>query len=141
MVRLKIYFSGTGPFDTKLSLNKNDASGNPNIKMVEFDDHVLITIMSIHQAETGRYELEVSNDSGQAVCGWTLGITGLPGPPTGPLEIRDVDKHMANLHWMPPKEDGGSKILNYVVEKRDTSKDEWMVVASYVKVRDLILLT
>lgn len=135
LVRLKIYFSGTPKFDFNLSVNRNDIGpDHPNIKMVEFDDHVLITIKSVHSPDTGRYELTVSNESGQATCGWTVNVTGLPGPPTGPLIITDLNQHQATLHWKLPKEDGGSRITNYVVEKRDRAKDEWIVAASYVKV-------
>ncbi len=135
MVRLKVYFSGTGPFEFALNLNKVEIPAeHPNIKMVEFDDHVLITILGMSAADAGRYELTVSNDSGQATCHFNLGITGLPGPPIGPLVISEVDKDQAALAWKPPQEDGGSKILHYVVEKRDTSRDEWTQVASYVKV-------
>lgn len=122
----------------KLTLNRDEVSPDHNvIKMVEFDDHVLITVMSISQLYTGRYELTVSNESGQATCGWYMNVTGLPGPPTGPLGISHVNQHQAVLNWKPPREDGGAKVTHYVVEKRDTSKDaqDWTVVASYVKVK------
>lgn len=51
--------------------------------------------------------------------------------PTGPLEVSNVSKDHATLSWKPPKEDGGSRITGYVVERRDTSKgaDAWLPVA------------
>lgn len=135
MVRLKIYYSGTGPFTTRLTLNKLEVdSSHPVIKLVEFDDHVLITIIRIGKLETGRYEFYVNNDSGQASCSFNLNVTGLPGPPTGPMEIFNIDRVEATLKWAPPKDDGGSKILHYAVERRDTSRDEWTKVASFAKV-------
>lgn len=135
MARFKIYFSGSPAFDFKLTVNREEIGpDHPNIKMVEFDDHVLITVKEIHSPDTGRYEFTVSNESGQATCGFYVNVTGLPGPPTGPLGISNIDQHQATLSWKPPKEDGGSKITHYVVEKRDLAKDDWTVVASYVKV-------
>lgn len=135
MVRLKIYFSGTPRFDFNLAVNRNDVGPDyQNIKMVEFDNHVLITIRSVHAPDTGRYEFTVSNDSGQATCAFTVNVTGLPGPPTGPLIMSDLNQHQVTLHWKVPKEDGGSRITNYVVEKSDRAKGEWLVVGSYVKV-------
>ncbi len=79
--------------------------------MVDFDDHVLITILSIHHDETGRYELTVSNESGEASTVFNLNVTGLPSAPNGPLAISDIDQHQATIAWRPPTDDGGSRII------------------------------
>uniref|UniRef100_A0A1I7XRB2 non-specific serine/threonine protein kinase n=1 Tax=Heterorhabditis bacteriophora TaxID=37862 RepID=A0A1I7XRB2_HETBA len=39
-----------------------------------------------------------------------------PGPPNTP-EITGYDSHMVSLVWNPPRDDGGSPILGYVVER------------------------
>lgn len=134
MVRLKIYFSGTGPFRYMLTLNKEEVpADHPNIHFVDFDNHVIITIPSIHSSEAGRYELSISNDSGEANTGFWLNVTGLPSAPQGPLQISDVNQTQATLSWKPPVNDGGARITSYVVEKRDMMKDEWTEVATMVK--------
>ncbi|KHN73749.1 Twitchin [Toxocara canis] len=134
MVRLKIYFSGTGPFKYVLTLNKQEVTADhPNIHFVDFDNHVIITIPSIHSSEAGRYELSISNDSGEANTGFWLNVTGLPSAPQGPLQITNVNKTQAVLSWKPPVNDGGARLSGYVVERRDTSKDEWTEVATCVK--------
>jgi hypothetical protein len=58
-----------------------------------------------------------------------------PLPPTGPLEISNVSKDRATLSWKPPKDDGGSRVTGYVVERRDTSKgaDAWIPVTQSCK--------
>ncbi|GMT25430.1 hypothetical protein PFISCL1PPCAC_16727, partial [Pristionchus fissidentatus] len=134
MVRLKIYFSGTVPFTHSLTLNKEEISpGHPTIRMVDFGNHVLITIPALHNSEAGRYEYTVANDSGEASTGFWLNVTGLPSAPQGPLGISNIGLTHVNLAWTPPVDDGGSKISSYVVEKRDVAKDEWTVVASSVR--------
>ncbi|XGW29138.1 hypothetical protein V3C99_008720 [Haemonchus contortus] len=136
MVRLKIYFSGTPPFNHSLTLNKEEVDADhPTIRTVDFDDHILITIPSLSTREAGRYEYTISNDSGVASTGFWLNVTGLPGAPQGPLHFSNVGPHQVTLSWRPPVNDGGSKITNYVVEKRNVEKDDWTVVAS--SVRDL----
>ncbi|KAK5968521.1 Twitchin [Trichostrongylus colubriformis] len=136
MVRLKIYFSGTPPFNHSLTLNKEEVdTDHPTIRTVDFDDHILITIPSLSTREAGRYEYTISNDSGVASTGFWLNVTGLPGAPQGPLHFSNVGPNQVGLAWRPPVNDGGSKITNYVIEKRDVSKEEWTVVAS--NVRDL----
>lgn len=37
------------------------------------------------------------------------------------------------LSWSAPKDDGGSKITNYVIEKREDGRKSWVHVCSDVK--------
>uniref|UniRef100_A0A0N5AQN4 non-specific serine/threonine protein kinase n=1 Tax=Syphacia muris TaxID=451379 RepID=A0A0N5AQN4_9BILA len=134
MVRLKIYFSGSGPFHYYFTLNKEEITADhPNIHFVDFDNHVIITIPEIHSAEAGRYELTISNDSGEANTAFWLNVTGLPSAPQGPLQIYDIDRATATLSWNAPSNDGGARITGYVVEKRDVIKEDWTAVATQVK--------
>lgn len=48
----------------------------------------------------------------------------VPGPPGIP-DISDVDKNRMTLTWTPPTDDGGSKILGYIVEKCDADRKRW----------------
>lgn len=58
----------------------------------------------------------------------------IPGPPEGPLEILETDIDACTLAWNSPTEDGGSTITNYVVEKCDVSRGDWVpAVASCTK--------
>lgn len=48
-----------------------------------------------------------------------------PGPPLPPLDVSKVTKDSCRLSWKHPKDDGGSPILHYVVEKMDMSRGTW----------------
>ncbi|CDW52538.1 protein unc g; protein unc f; protein unc d; prot ein unc b; protein unc a [Trichuris trichiura] len=134
MIRLKIFFRGDPTFSFELSQNGVDVSAEEGrLKMVEFDDHVLISIPSVSPTDAGRYEFKVRNDSGEATCVFYVIVTGLPGPPLGPLVVNEITQSSAKLSWKPPRDDGGSKVLHYVVERRDLSRQEWTAVASAVK--------
>lgn len=54
----------------------------------------------------------------------------IPGPPGGPVGITDIDSDACSLSWTQPLEDGGSKITNYVVEKCDVSRGDWVNAVS-----------
>ena len=94
---------------------------------------MLITIPELHSREAGRFEYTVKNESGEASTGFWINVTGLPTAPEGPLIISDISPHQATVSWNPPRDDGGSRITNYILEKRDTQRDEWTVVASAVR--------
>lgn len=133
MVRLKIYFSGTPPFRHCLTLNKEEINDDhPTIRTVEFDDHILINIPSLSAREAGRFEYTITNDSGEASTGFWLNVTGLSSAPQGPLHFSSIGPNQVTLAWRPPVDDGGSKYMSYIIEKKDATKDEWVVVASNV---------
>lgn len=51
-----------------------------------------------------------------------------PEKPEGPLEVKDINKDSMTLSWQSPKSDGGSPITNYVIEKREPSRNLWTPV-------------
>lgn len=40
----------------------------------------------------------------------------------------DWDENRVDIAWQPPKNDGGSPIKNYIVEKREKGSAVWMDV-------------
>lgn len=49
-----------------------------------------------------------------------------PSAPEGPLEVSDIHEDHVTLKWNPSKDDGGSPIDNYVVEKLDINTGRWV---------------
>ena len=45
-------------------------------------------------------------------------VADAPGKPEGPIDYKDMMGDSLTLTWKPPKDDGGSDITNYIVEKR-----------------------
>lgn len=50
--------------------------------------------------------------------------------PVGPIQFTEVFADRIGLVWKPPIDDGGSKITNYVVEKREDNRKSWVHVSS-----------
>ncbi|KAF8564968.1 hypothetical protein P879_07292, partial [Paragonimus westermani] len=53
--------------------------------------------------------------------------TDIPGPPRGPLKVREVPDDMGSLEltWSPPSETGGLPILGYQLEVREGRSFNW----------------
>lgn len=51
---------------------------------------------------------------------------GPPEPPSNPPEIMDVTKTTVSLSWARPRDDGGSRITGYYVERREISTEKWV---------------
>lgn len=53
--------------------------------------------------------------------------------PEGPVVVDALLKNSVIISWKPPKDDGGSMITNYIVEKREAKEGEqWHLVSSAV---------
>ncbi|OTF71667.1 hypothetical protein BLA29_008709, partial [Euroglyphus maynei] len=48
-----------------------------------------------------------------------VNFVDVPGPPEGPLEVKDLFRDRCKLSWKPPKELGGLPLLHYIVERQD----------------------
>lgn len=61
-----------------------------------------------------------------------MSSTDKPGPPAA-FDITEVTNESCLLTWNPPRDDGGSKVTNYVVERRATDSEVWHKLSSTVK--------
>ena len=51
-------------------------------------------------------------------------IADKPGPPED-LKARNITDNSFDVTWDEPRDNGGAKISNYIVEKRDAGKRAW----------------
>ena len=58
---------------------------------------------------------------------WSLSNADKPGPPEAPT-ISDFTKSGCVVAWQPPKEDGGSPVTGYHVERCLATTDRWLKI-------------
>uniref|UniRef100_A0A8C4YLB0 Titin n=2 Tax=Gopherus TaxID=38771 RepID=A0A8C4YLB0_9SAUR len=108
----------------------NEIKTEGNYKIDTDSYSTVLTIKDCVRKDTGEYFLTVSNAAGSKTVGLHLTVLDVPGPPTGPINILEVTPEHMIISWRPPKDDGGSPVLNYIVEKRESKKESWGVVCS-----------
>lgn len=58
--------------------------------------------------------------------------TDKPGPPAA-FDISEITNDSCFLAWNPPRDDGGSRVTNYIVERRAADSEIWHRLSSTVK--------
>uniref|UniRef100_A0A3B3IF30 Titin n=1 Tax=Oryzias latipes TaxID=8090 RepID=A0A3B3IF30_ORYLA len=114
----------------KWSIEGEEITSEGNIKI---DTDNFSTILSINECtrnHTGTYLLTVSNAAGSKTVGLNVTVLDVPAAPIGPVNILEVTPDSMTIEWRPPKEDGGSPITNYIVDKRESNKETWGGVSS-----------
>ena len=131
--KIKIKWSGDLPFEVKLFKDGKEITESSRFKMTVFDEFLIIFLRDITTDMAGRYTVQVSNESGSTEGSFSIYISGLPGPPIGPLEVSEVTSHTCTLNWNPPQYDGGSRVTHYVVERKDIKHEHWIIISSFCK--------
>lgn len=55
-------------------------------------------------------------------------ILDVPGAPRPPINISGMSKDSLILGWQEPEKDGGSKILDYIIEVKESKQKDWTYV-------------
>lgn len=51
--------------------------------------------------------------------------TDKPTPPQGPVDIMESAVTSVEFKWKPPKDSGGSPIINYIIERQQVGRNKW----------------
>uniref|UniRef100_T1GCH3 Twitchin n=1 Tax=Megaselia scalaris TaxID=36166 RepID=T1GCH3_MEGSC len=78
------------------------------------------------RADSGEYLVIATNSSGQDSVTINVNVTDKPSAPEGPLQISDVHKNGCHLKWKRPKDDGGTPIEYYQIDKMDPTTGCWV---------------
>uniref|UniRef100_A0A4W5MMJ7 Immunoglobulin like and fibronectin type III domain containing 1, tandem duplicate 2 n=1 Tax=Hucho hucho TaxID=62062 RepID=A0A4W5MMJ7_9TELE len=103
-----------------------------NVKIDTEGMNTSLTITGCVRGDTGEYLLTVANPAGSKTVALHVTVLDVPGAPIGPINILEVTPDHMVINWRPPKDDGGTPLTCYIVEKKDTKKawEPWSVVCS-----------
>ncbi|XP_072180965.1 twitchin-like [Diadema setosum] len=88
---------------------------------------IRLTIDKTERSDLGTYTLTAANDLGTDTTIIAITVLDKPQSPTN-LSITETTPESATVTWTPPSDDGGSPVIDYVIEKRDMKRNTWVKV-------------
>lgn len=96
------------------------------VQIDNIDYNTKFSIRPVSRDDSGDYTVTASNSSGKDSVTVQVTVTDKPTPPEGPLQVSDVHKEGCKLKWKRPKDDGGTPIEYYQVDKMDPETGCWV---------------
>uniref|UniRef100_A0A3B4AC94 Titin n=1 Tax=Periophthalmus magnuspinnatus TaxID=409849 RepID=A0A3B4AC94_9GOBI len=106
----------------KWSSDGKEMASEGRVTIETLGSNTMLSISECQRGDTGEYILSASNPAGSKSVALHVTVLDLPGPPIGPVNILEVTPEYMMVQWRAPKDDGGTPITNYVVEKKDVKK-------------------
>lgn len=104
------------------------ADRKDNVSIENSKNATNLTIDEVSIEDSGIYTLHLINSGGEVKYDFEVKMLSRPGPPDNPIRCANCDDHSIELSWNPPKDDGGSPILFYLIESCETKSLQWREV-------------
>lgn len=117
---------GEPPPTVEWRFNGSQLKNNNKVQIDNVDYFTKIAIRPVKREDSGEYTVTASNSSGKDVHVINVTVTDKPSAPEGPLQVSDVHKNGCKLKWKRPKDDGGTPIEYYQVDKMDPETGCWV---------------
>ncbi|KAI8488689.1 Titin-like, partial [Branchiostoma belcheri] len=131
-VHLEGRISGVPLPAVKWSRGGKEIATSDHYEVTTIDKETCLTLRSARRRDTGSYDVNVTNSAGAMNATAKVIVQDVPGPPVGPLKIRDMTSESMTIEWKMPHDDGGAEVTSYLVEKMDTKIGHWFPVDTTV---------
>lgn len=96
----------------------------------------MCNIVKGSRIDTGKYIVTASNKLGSASAETSVVVLDVPDSPQN-VRVLNLNENSLMLNWNTPANDGGSDILNYVVEQIMSDEENWKLVSKTVTSNEL----
>lgn len=91
-----------------------------DVDVVIGEDKITFKFKKPTREQSGPYQIKLSNGQGEDVKDVNIVMQDVPSPPQD-VAVNDIFQTSCVVSWKVPKDDGGSPLQHYVVERLDLS--------------------
>uniref|UniRef100_A0A672QL40 Immunoglobulin-like and fibronectin type III domain-containing protein 1 n=1 Tax=Sinocyclocheilus grahami TaxID=75366 RepID=A0A672QL40_SINGR len=101
-----------------------------HIKIEKSDSHSRLLLVKCQRKDSGEIKLKLKNEFGTIEALSRLIVLDKPTNPMGPVEVLEASASCVEFKWRPPKDDGGSPIKNYYIERNQIGRNTWTKIGN-----------
>ncbi|KPP67541.1 immunoglobulin-like and fibronectin type III domain-containing protein 1-like, partial [Scleropages formosus] len=106
----------------------------PNVQLEKTPNQSCLHLNKCQRKDGGEIKLRVKNECSVVEAISRLIVLDKPTNPQGPIEVLENSASCIEIKWKPPKDDGGSPLKGYVLERQQVGRNTWKKLGSMVTV-------
>uniref|UniRef100_A0A3B3Q9G4 Titin n=1 Tax=Paramormyrops kingsleyae TaxID=1676925 RepID=A0A3B3Q9G4_9TELE len=126
---LRLFVTIKGRPEPEVKWEKADSPLAERAQVEVTSSYTMLIIDNVNRYDGGKYVLTLENNSGTKSAFVNVRVLDSPSEPLN-FDIKDVKRNSVTLSWEPPLIDGGAKIANYIVEKRESARMAYTTVTN-----------
>uniref|UniRef100_A0A8C4DU97 Immunoglobulin like and fibronectin type III domain containing 1, tandem duplicate 1 n=1 Tax=Dicentrarchus labrax TaxID=13489 RepID=A0A8C4DU97_DICLA len=124
----KLPFVGRDPVKIQWYLDGEELSDTSHIKVEHSEGYTSLLLTKLQRKDSGEIKIKLKNEFGTIEAFSQIVVLDKPTPPMGPLEIVEASSSVIEFKWRAPKDSGGCKINNYILERNQVGRNTWKKV-------------
>uniref|UniRef100_A0A3P9L1D9 Immunoglobulin like and fibronectin type III domain containing 1, tandem duplicate 3 n=1 Tax=Oryzias latipes TaxID=8090 RepID=A0A3P9L1D9_ORYLA len=121
----KVQFVGHQPIKIQWFRDGDDLQDDSSAKIENSAGHSRLLLSRCQRKDMGEIKIKLKNEHGFTEALSKLLVLDKPSPPQGPAEVTESSASCIEFKWRPPKDDGGSPVISYMLERQQVGRNTW----------------
>ncbi|XP_037390655.1 immunoglobulin-like and fibronectin type III domain-containing protein 1 [Pygocentrus nattereri] len=126
----KLSFVGQEPIKVQWYSEGEELLNDTNIKIEKSSSDSSLRLTKCQRKNTGEIKLKLKNEFGTIEAFSKLIVLDKPTNPLGPVEVIEASSSCVEFKWRPPKDDGGSPVSHYNLERQQLGRNTWKKIGN-----------
>ncbi|KAK7155702.1 hypothetical protein R3I93_010373 [Phoxinus phoxinus] len=126
----KLEFVGREPMKVQWYSEGEEMIEDNHTRIEKSASHSRLLLVKCQRKDSGEVKLKLKNEYGTIEALSRLIVLDKPTNPMGPVEVLEASASCVEFKWRPPKDDGGSPLINYNLERNQIGRNSWTKIGN-----------